>query len=250
MKTLFPQHRVRASDSEIARREWLIQLFRDCPIPDTEILANLGLFLNGPALSRILFMVELYQEIVDVHGSIIEFGPRWGQNLALWTELRGFYEPYNHGRKIIAFDTFDGLRSVSIMDGEHTVEGEYTTTEGYEKYLASVLRCHEAMNPVSHIPKFELVMGDACDEFPAYLEAHPELIVALAYFDFDIYHPTKACLGLLIDRMPAGAVIGFDQLNRSDFPGETLAVREVLGIRELRLQRTRHSRDTCFAVMP
>ena len=248
LKTLFPQHRVRTSDAEHARLEWLVQLFRDCPIPEAEILMNLGLFMNGPALARILFMVELYQKIVGVQGSVIEFGPRWGQNMALWTELRGFYEPYNHGRKIIGFDTFKGLSSVGAVDGEHTQDGEYTTTEDYEKYLASVLRCHEAMSPVSHIQKFEIVKGDACEEFPAYLEAHPELIVALAYFDFDIYHPTKVCLGLLIDRMPAGAVIGFDQLNRADFPGETVAVREVLGIRGLRLQRTSHSRETCFVV--
>jgi hypothetical protein len=35
-------------------------------------------------------------------------------------------------------------------------------------------------------------------------------------------------------------VIGFDELNSPEFPGETLAVREVFGLDRARLQRTRH----------
>ena len=37
--------------------------------------------------------------------------------------------------------------------------------------------------------------------------------------------------------MPKGAVIVFDELNHSDYPGETMAVMEVLGIRNLELKR-------------
>ena len=52
---------------------------------------------------------ELYQKILNVHGVVIEFGTRWGQNLALFESFRGMYEPYNHFRKIIGFDTFEGF---------------------------------------------------------------------------------------------------------------------------------------------
>lgn len=34
----------------------------------------------------------------------MEFGVRWGQNLALFESFRGIYEPYNYNRKIVGFD--------------------------------------------------------------------------------------------------------------------------------------------------
>src|ERR1700752_1873112 len=92
-----------SSENEFVLRDRFFELFRSCPIPKNELLSNLGLFMNGPALSRLLFMNELYQNILSVHGSIVEFGVRWGQNLALWSEYRAMYEPYNHNRKIIGF---------------------------------------------------------------------------------------------------------------------------------------------------
>ena len=247
--TLYPQHRIRASVEEIERRDRFIQLFRQCPIPANEILSNLGLFLNGPALARILFMVELYQMIIPVQGSIVEFGTRWGQNLCIWTELRGFYEPYNIYRRIVGFDTFAGFPGVSTQDGAQACVGEYNTSPDYEVYLQDILAFHEAENPVPHIEKSELIRGDATKTWAAYLQKHQELIVALAYFDFDIYEPTKECLCALLPRLTKGSVIAFDQLNRPDFPGETLAVREILGLHNVALHRTKHSRANCYMVI-
>ena len=40
-------------------------------------------------------MNELYQKTLDVTGDILEFGCRWGQNLSLFLNFRGIYEPYN-----------------------------------------------------------------------------------------------------------------------------------------------------------
>lgn len=79
-----------SSKKEISLREKFFQLFKSCPIPDNEMLSNLGLFLKRQDLSRILFMNELYKKILDVNGIIIEFGVRWGQNLALFETFRGF----------------------------------------------------------------------------------------------------------------------------------------------------------------
>ncbi len=49
--------------------------------------------------------------------AFMEFGVKWGQNLALFQSFRGMYEPYNHNRKIIGFDTFEGFPSVDKKDG-------------------------------------------------------------------------------------------------------------------------------------
>ena len=65
-----------ATETEFKLREQLVELFDDCPIPRHEILSHLGLFMNGPSLSRLLFMNELYQLQLPVHGNIMEFGVR------------------------------------------------------------------------------------------------------------------------------------------------------------------------------
>ncbi len=40
---------VLASDEELARRERFVKdTFRNCPIPENELMHNLALFLNGP----------------------------------------------------------------------------------------------------------------------------------------------------------------------------------------------------------
>jgi len=62
-------------------------------------------------------MHELYQNIINVHGNIVEFGTRWGTNLALFESFRGMYEPYNYTRKIVGFDTFEGFSGIDGKDG-------------------------------------------------------------------------------------------------------------------------------------
>jgi len=238
-----------ASEEESNRRERFFDLFQQCPIPPNELLSNLGLFLNGPALARMLFMNDLYQKIVPVHGCIIEFGVRWGQNLALWSEFRALYEPYNHNRKIIGFDTFEGFSSAHEKDRGFAAEGGYAVVPGYERYLEQVLDFHEQENPVAHIKKYQLVKGDAIVELENYLEDNPETIIALAYFDFDIYEPTRVCLELIQGHLTKGSVIGFDQLNRHDFPGETLAVKEVMGLAKYRITRSPYSRVNSYVVV-
>jgi hypothetical protein len=230
-----------ASLREINNREGFYETFAQCPIPPKELLFNLGLFLSRQALSRILFMNELYQRIIPVHGIVAEFGVRWGQNLALFSSFRGIYEPYNFTRKIVGFDTFSGFPSVSRDDdgGDDVVRpGSYGVTGEYERYLDSVLAYHEAESPLGHIKKFELIKGDATVTFGQYLAAHPETIIALAYFDFDLYEPTKKCLELIRCHLTKGSVVGFDDLNSSTFPGETKAMKDVLGFDRFSIRRS------------
>lgn len=231
---------VGSKQTELDNRSQLLKLMETSPIPDSEVLMNLGLFLKRQDLSRILFMNELYQKQVGIHGSIFEFGVRWGQNLALFETMRGIYEPFNYNRKIVGFDTFEGFPSVDKKDGSNPIikKGSYDVVKGYENYLAQVLQCLENENPIAHIKTTHLVKGDASKSIKAYLKEHPETIISMAYFDFDIYTPTKECLLAIKPHLTKGSVIGFDELNFQAFPGETIAVQEVLGLSSYKIQRS------------
>lgn len=225
---------------EIKNREEYFEKFKNTPIPDSELLTNLGLFINRQSLSRVIFMNELYKKIINVNGVIMEFGVRWGQNLSLFSNFRGMYEPYNFTRKIIGFDTFSGFPSVHKNDGEKEFikKGAYGVSENYEDYLEDILTYHEKESPISHKKKYELIKGDGTKTIKEYLEKNPQTIISFAYFDFDIYEPTKVCLEAILPHLTKGSIIAFDELNDPNFPGETIAFKEVLGLNNYEIKRS------------
>ncbi len=228
-----------ASDEYKASEQALYEAFRNSPIPAGEFLENLYMFMTPHYLRRVLFFYELYQKILPVTGSILQLGVRWGRDLALLDSLRTTFEPFNLSRRIVGFDTFEGFQGTDPKDGVNPMiqEGNLGTAQGYEQILHELLRTREKLSPLGHIQKFDLIKGDATKTLPAYLESHPETIVAMAYFDFDIYAPTVQCLEILKPYLTKGTLVVFDELNRRAFPGETIAVREALGLSRIRLER-------------
>jgi len=214
----------------------MLKLFKECPIPEKDMMVNLNLFIKRQQLTRVMFMYELYKKILPLHGNILEFGVRWGQDLALFECFRGMLEPFNYTRKIIGFDTFAGFPSVTEHD-PHAKVGDMGVTEDYDLYLDELLTQHENESPISQIRKHRLVKGDVMQTLPKYLHEHPETIIALAYFDFDIYDPTRLALEFCKDRLMKGAIIAFDEANNENWPGETLAIHGAFGIKNIKIER-------------
>lgn len=220
--TFFP------SDKEREARKKLAQLYETSPIPSEVRLEQIEVFMRPQRISEILSLDALYQRIMTVHGVIIEFGVRWGRHLPVFIGLRTRYEPHNLYRKVVGFDTFEGFGNPSPQDGSsarvHT--GAMSVSPGYEDFLEEVLALHEQETPGSHIRRFELIKGDAPKALAHYLTEHPETIIALAYFDMDVYRPTRECLELIGPHLSKGGLLAFDQISHPDFPGETLALKE------------------------
>ena len=80
-----------------------------------------------------------------------------------------------------------------------------------------------------------LIQGDVRETLPRYLEQNPQTIVALAYFDLDLYEPTRDTLRAVLPYLSEESVLAFDQLGHAKWPGETTALREVLGPGRARL---------------
>ncbi len=208
-------------------------------IPDNEILENLGMFLTAKNLSRILCLHYLYKKQVKVNGNIFDFGTRWGQNATLFSTFRGIYEPFNRHKRIFAFDTFTGFKKINKKDGKSKLMkiGNLKTTQDYSKFLQEHLDLIDSLNPIPHIKKNEIKKGDAPKILKDLLKKNQELIVSLAYFDFDLYEPTLKCLQLLKPRFVKGTILAFDELNDKDSPGETLALMKSIGLNKVKLER-------------
>lgn len=243
-----PVSQAASAPSTAANRQKLLELFKSRQISDEELMVNLAMYMRSGALARLLFVNELYQKIVDLPGAVMEFGIWWGQNLVLFENLRAVYEPYNHARRIVGFDTFSGYEGIGESDTRSEIisEGVYGVPKGYEAYLTDLLEYHRQENVLPHIRKYELVKGDAGKTSHAYFDEHPEQLVALAYFDMALYEPTKKALEAIRPRLVPGSVIAFDELNNADYPGETRAALEVLGLKDFTVQRSRFLPDRTY----
>ncbi len=217
-------------------------LLRNSPIPDNEISENSNLYVTPRCLKRQLFFNELYQLSLDVHGDIGLFGVRWGREISLMESFRTIYEPFNASRKIIGFDTFEGLSAVSEKDqsanSKELKEGHLSLSSNYEEHLKEVLLTRKKLDPIPNLERTFLVKGKAPDSLKEYLNNHPETIFSFLYFDFDLFNPTYECLKLVTPYLTKGSVIGFDELNSFVCPGETIALRELIGTHNLKIKRS------------
>ncbi|MGZ4202490.1 MAG: TylF/MycF/NovP-related O-methyltransferase [Thermoleophilaceae bacterium] len=240
----------RTTEDQNSARGRLTGELKRSPIPDDEILDQLAVYMSRHAVGRVLFLAELYSRILDVHGSILEFGVRWGRDLAVFQALRTTLEPGNAARQIVGFDTFAGFPALRSEDGSEPImePGAYAVSDEYAADLDRImgLRDGEMGNPY---PRRELVRGDVTETLPAWLEEHPETIVALAYLDLDLYEPTRFCLEQLRPYMTKGSVIAFDELALAESPGETVALRDTWGLGSLRLVRTPYLGFPSYAVL-
>lgn len=217
--------------------------FTNSAVPLAQRLQNFPRHVRRQDISRFLAKYELFQQALPVHGNIVECGVFAGGGLASWLHFSSILEPFNHTRRIIGFDTFEGFPSVHGKDtsagsSDHLHKAAFHISSTMKDEIADLVQLHDRNRPLGHIPKVELVAGDACKTIARYVKDHPSLLISLLYLDFDIYAPTKAALEHLYPRIVKGGIVAFDELNCPEFPGETTALLESFDLKEVRLQRT------------
>ena len=67
-----------SSKKSLESREILYKLFANRPFDDPNTLVNLSLYMRSGVLAKLLFLNEIYQEIVAIPGCIFEFGTYLG----------------------------------------------------------------------------------------------------------------------------------------------------------------------------
>jgi hypothetical protein len=220
------------SDHERGVRQRLGHLLGSTPIPPEELVDNLALYLHRQPLTDLLSLDALYRMVLDVPGVIMEFGVHWGRHLVALTVLRGVHEPYNPLRRIIGFDTFTGFPDVAEIDSTSpsAVTGKFAVPDSYTNHLHKLLATHEEGEYLRHIRRTLVVNGDVRDTLPRYLDENPYTVIALAYFDLDLYEPTRDAVNTIRPYLTKGSVLAFDELGHAKWPGETAALRDVLGL--------------------
>jgi hypothetical protein len=225
------------SKREHAVRQRLAHLLAAGPVPPEQLVDNLGLYLRRQPLTDLLSLDALYRMVLNVPGVMMEFGVHWGRHIGVLMTRRGMYEPHHPHRRIVGFDTFTGLPDMAEIDavGGRATVGKFAVPAGYPAHLRAVLDAHEDSEHLQHIRRTLVVQGDVRETLPLYLADNPQTVIALAYFDLDLYEPTRAALDAIRPHLVRGSVLAFDQLGHANWPGETTAIRDSLDHCRLRL---------------
>lgn len=214
-------------------------------------MENFPKYVRRQNLTRFMSLYEIFKRVLCVKGSIVECGVFDGFGIMTWAKISAILEPGNLTRRIYGFDTFEGFPSISDKDhsltSNHVKEGDLYANSYNE--LNELTNINDSTRFLGHIPKVELIRGDATKTIPDFIESNPHLLVSLLFMDFDLYEPTHIALENIIPRMPRGAVLAFDELDNPLWPGETQAMLDVFKGRMPRIERLDFDPYIGFAVL-
>ena len=201
-----------------------------------------------------LYKWELFKQVLDVHGSILEFGVYMGSGLFSFASFSAILEPYNYQRRIIGFDTFTGFPSVSDKDkstqydSPELKKGGFSVSDNHMSDLQKSIEIFDSNRFINHLPKIELVAGDVVKTVPDFLKVNPHTLISLLYLDLDLYEPTISALNDLYDRVVRGGIIAFDEINNPMWPGETEAFLEFFKDKPVILKKFPFEPARCYFV--
>ena len=209
-------------------------LNRECfernPASWEDKVANFPKYVRRQNITRFLALYELFKLALPVKGSVIECGVHDGFGVMTWARLSAILEPVNLMRRVYGFDTFQGFPSLSDKDraagSSHVKTGDLFANSHDE--LLRLCEINDSTRFLGHVPKVELIRGDAVETIPKFLQDKPHVVVSLLFLDFDLYEPTRVALEHFLPRMPRGAIVAFDELDNPQWPGETAAMLEVM----------------------
>lgn len=217
------------------------------------IVNDFAKYASRQQITRFLAHNQIFNEIIDVPGSIIECGVYTGQGLMTWAQLSSIYEPIGGvTREIFGFDTFTGFPDVHKKDLLNSAKIQHDVgdlaTNAYDDLLNSI-SLYDKNRFLSQFPKIHLIKGNFLETADYFFVDYPHVFPALLYLDFDLYEPTKKALEIFLPRMCKGSVVAFDELNDATWPGETLAVLETMDIRSARFKKVGYDIKISYAIL-
>ena len=209
------------------------KIVQDKKIPLENVLRHWSSFIMRRDLPRFLSHYELFKHVVDLPGCILEIGVYRGDSLFTWSMLMETFCPFDRSRRVIGFDSFQGLTQFTEQDG-----GSVPSLQGQSgivwepDYIANpddmqqLVDIHNWDNMMPGTGRLQIKVGNVQDTLPLFLEENPGLKISLLHMDVDLYEPTKYAFEKLYPLVVQGGVVCFDEYGLVPWQGETRAVDE------------------------
>jgi len=160
------------SEKEQSYAARMEQCIADSPFSNLERLQNFSLYTPRQDLTNFLVRYEIFKRVLAIQGSIVECGVLRGGGLMAWAQFSAIFEPTNHQRRVVGFDTFSGFPKLAKQDRASESEQARPGGLAVDSYdhLQECVELFDMNRFIGHVPKVELVRGDATKTIPAYLK--------------------------------------------------------------------------------
>jgi hypothetical protein len=169
---------------------------------------NLMFSGDGRVFNKMMKRGELYMEVKDLAGDILEFGVFKGAGLALFLNLKMMYEP-NSLMKVIGFDYFNSENMTNSLDGLNKT----MMSAVLNRAQADELSVDSVKKRLSNFKEdmYKLIEGEAVASAIQFRMDNPGARIKLLYMDLDLAEPTYKILRILWDKVVKNGIIVFDE---------------------------------------
>ena len=161
-------------------------------------------------LSKMIARIDLFKQIINIPGDIVECGVFKGTGMLLWLKLVKIFCP-NSIKKVVGFDMFkkqELLYSLNEIDKKAMAHlFEYANNNNLTvQQLDDMLQKYNFDKN-----KYSIVDGDISKTIYEYIKDKPGFRISLINLDLDLDKPTYEVLTAIWDRIPKGGIIIFDE---------------------------------------
>jgi hypothetical protein len=236
---IFDGRRNFAADDEIERM--LEEHFEKYEISKREIWRNFAIYSRRVFMKRFLALYELYRQVADLPGDVVELGVYRGNSLMAFANFMEIRNMGDRHRRVIGFDNFKGFGDLDEKDGAEKPEfgktGGGFASRDFEEPLRDAIAIFDADRFIPYKPRILLVKGDIEETVPRFVAENPGTRIALLHFDADLYRPTLVALERLWPLVVPGGIVAFDEYGIPPWEGESRAVDEFFAGKAMRLRR-------------
>lgn len=177
--------------------------------------------LNLAEATRFHYLADVFSQLRNVEGDVVECGVGWGRSL-LYLSLLTRIE--NRGRRVWGFDSFEGFPEPTPEDASPRApqKGEWKTD------LLSVqkLLARSGLDAVFVRSQITLVKGFFQESLMKYTGER----IALLHADADLYESYKSIYDRLFEKVSPNGIIMFDEymntFEQAKWPGAKRAIDE------------------------
>lgn len=209
----------------------LNSIIEDYNLSKKIILQNYMTFIQRRDIVQTLAYYELFSQIKDKPGSIIEAGVFMGNGLFTWAKFLETFCPSDRGRKVYGFDNFKGYEAGAkkydsqAIDYIKSLIGDFKIDQDF---VERMIRLHNMDNLVAGVERVKLYAGELSKTIPKFIRSQEGVRIALLLVDLNLYEPTQYVLRELYDRVIPGGIVALRGYGVRPWEGESMAVDEFL----------------------
>ena len=163
-------------------------------------------------IGKLIARTNLFNQIIDVPGDIIECGVFKGSGMFTWLKLKEILAP-NSFKKVMGFDFFDSEKLVAGLTGidkdrmsDLFTSRNFQLDADYKEVLNTMI-----LEAGFGAGAFELIQGDIRETSHDMVARRPGLKISLLYMDLDLEHPTYEALCAFWPRVSKGGIVVLDE---------------------------------------